>query len=215
VTLALGARLGPYEIVSPIGAGGMGEVYRARDTRLDRSVAVKVLPARLSSNPDLRSEVGRHPRVNWCGFADDGRRIVSVSQKFIRMWDAATWSVRCACPTHASVSAVAWSSDGRRLMVGAGTTPQLLVLETMPARAAVATAWLHASRVEMIGPKRAGAPQVPCGACATWFPTQSSSLGGHVACPAGGTTQVLNPFVIEGDWRPIARAWQGLKSGGG
>ena len=44
MTLTSGTRLGPYEIVAPIGAGGMGEVYRARDTRLNRSVAVKVLP---------------------------------------------------------------------------------------------------------------------------------------------------------------------------
>ena len=46
-----GTQLGPYEIVSPIGAGGMGEVYKAKDTRLDRSVAIKVLPSHLSSNP--------------------------------------------------------------------------------------------------------------------------------------------------------------------
>jgi hypothetical protein len=69
--------------------------------------------------------------------------------------------------------------------------------------------------VQMIGPKRAGTPLVQCGACATWFPTQSSSLGGQVACQACGTTLVLNPLVIEGDWRPIAKAWQGRKSGDG
>src|SRR6516164_810758 len=44
MSLALGQRLGPYEVVSPIGAGGMGEVYRARDTRLERIVALKILP---------------------------------------------------------------------------------------------------------------------------------------------------------------------------
>jgi eukaryotic-like serine/threonine-protein kinase len=52
VTLASGTRLGPYEILSPIGAGGMGEVYRARDTRLGREAAIKVLPAELASSAD-------------------------------------------------------------------------------------------------------------------------------------------------------------------
>ena len=52
MTLAAGSRLGPYEIVAPIGAGGMGEVYRARDERLKRDVAVKVLPASYSQDAD-------------------------------------------------------------------------------------------------------------------------------------------------------------------
>jgi len=55
--------LGPYEIVSPLGAGGMGEVYRARDTRLEREVAVKVLPANLSSDPSLRQRLEREARA--------------------------------------------------------------------------------------------------------------------------------------------------------
>ena len=54
MSLASGTRLGPYEILAPLGAGGMGEVYRARDTRLDRTVAVKILPAHLSSDATLR-----------------------------------------------------------------------------------------------------------------------------------------------------------------
>jgi len=61
--LSAGTRLGPYEIVSPIGAGGMGEVYRATDTRLDRTVAIKVLPAHLSSNPDLRARFEREAKA--------------------------------------------------------------------------------------------------------------------------------------------------------
>jgi eukaryotic-like serine/threonine-protein kinase len=62
VGLANGTKLGPYEILAPLGAGGMGEVYRARDTRLGRDVAIKVLPAHLSSNPDLRQRMEREAR---------------------------------------------------------------------------------------------------------------------------------------------------------
>src|SRR6266850_2756418 len=54
VALTSGTRLGPYEVLTPLGAGGMGEVYRARDTRLDRIVAVKILPSHLSDNVTLR-----------------------------------------------------------------------------------------------------------------------------------------------------------------
>jgi serine/threonine protein kinase len=61
--LSAGAMLGPYEIQSPLGAGGMGEVYRARDTRLDRSVAIKILPAHLSLNPEAKQRFDREARA--------------------------------------------------------------------------------------------------------------------------------------------------------
>lgn len=61
--LTSGTKLGPYEIQSPLGAGGMGEVYRARDTRLERDVAVKVLPANLSSDPNLRQRLEREGKA--------------------------------------------------------------------------------------------------------------------------------------------------------
>ena len=57
------SRLGPYEIIAPLGAGGMGEVYRARDTRLAREVAVKVLSERFAGDPDLRSRFEREARA--------------------------------------------------------------------------------------------------------------------------------------------------------
>ena len=61
--LSTGARLGPYEIVAPLGAGGMGEVYRARDTRLDRTVAIKILPAQFSSDPVRKQRFEREAKT--------------------------------------------------------------------------------------------------------------------------------------------------------
>jgi serine/threonine protein kinase len=63
MTLTSGTKLGPYEIQSQLGAGGMGEVYRACDTRLDRTVAVKVLASHLSSSPELKQRMEREGRA--------------------------------------------------------------------------------------------------------------------------------------------------------
>src|SRR6266478_3418371 len=63
MALTPGIKLGPYEIIAPLGAGGMGEVYRARDTRLDRDVAIKVLPASLSSDVSLRQRLEREAKA--------------------------------------------------------------------------------------------------------------------------------------------------------
>src|ERR1700686_3088299 len=81
MSLNAGTRLGPYEIVSSAGAGGMGEVYRARDTRLDRTVAIKVLPTHLAGRAELRERFGReaktiaslnHPHI--CTLYDTGHQ---------------------------------------------------------------------------------------------------------------------------------------------
>src|SRR5713226_3503416 len=61
--LAPGTKLGPYEIAAPLGAGGMGEVYRARDTRLERTVAIKILPAQLSSDPVRKQRFEREAKT--------------------------------------------------------------------------------------------------------------------------------------------------------
>jgi serine/threonine protein kinase len=63
MTLAAGIRLGPYEILAPLGAGGMGEVYKARDTRLDRTVAIKILSSIIASDPVYRARFEREAKA--------------------------------------------------------------------------------------------------------------------------------------------------------
>jgi len=81
MALTTSTKLGPYEIQSPLGAGGMGEVYRARDTRLDRTVAIKILPAHLSDNPEAKQRFDREARAisslnhpNICTLYDIGQQ---------------------------------------------------------------------------------------------------------------------------------------------
>jgi Tol biopolymer transport system component len=80
MSLEAGKKLGPYEIIEPIGAGGMGEVYKARDTRLDRTVAIKVLPADFADRSDLKERFDREARAvsnlnhpNICALYDVGQ----------------------------------------------------------------------------------------------------------------------------------------------
>jgi Serine/threonine protein kinase len=63
MTLTAGTRLGPYEILAAVGAGGMGEVYRAKDTRLERTVAIKVLPQHLSQSEEVRQRFEREAKT--------------------------------------------------------------------------------------------------------------------------------------------------------
>ena len=63
MTLSAGLRIGTYTIVAPLGAGGMGEVYRGRDSRLDREVAIKILPAALASDPERLARFEREAKV--------------------------------------------------------------------------------------------------------------------------------------------------------
>ena len=63
MALSAGTRLGPYEILAPLGAGGMGEVYRTKDTRLDRTVAIKVLPPETAADPHLKARFEREARA--------------------------------------------------------------------------------------------------------------------------------------------------------
>src|SRR6266498_1988932 len=95
MTLSSGARLGPYEILAPLGAGGMGEVYRARDPRLGREVAIKVLPASFSQDVDrlrrfeqeARAGVLNHPNITAetrTGRRELWRRCPTAMREFFR-----------------------------------------------------------------------------------------------------------------------------------
>jgi hypothetical protein len=111
MALLSGAKLGPYEIQSPLGAGGMGEVYRARDTRLDRIVAVKILSTHLSDNPEIKQRFEREARTisslnhaNICQLYDIGSQ--NGTDSLVMEFLEAYWN--------------AWSQDGKRLYFANG-----------------------------------------------------------------------------------------------
>ena len=105
MALSPGTRLGPYEIQSAIGAGGMGEVYKARDTRLDRTVAIKILPEALAADPQFRDRFDREARTisqfthpNICTLYDVGEH-AGTSFLVMELLDGETLENRCARAT--------------------------------------------------------------------------------------------------------------------
>ena len=126
-----GEKLGPYEILSPLGAGGMGEVYKARDTRLDRFVAIKVLPEHIAKREDLRQRFERearavaslkHPHI--CVLHDIGNQegIGYMVMEYMEGGDLASMPEPKATVTHAVVAMVATLADGVRALHEAGLT---------------------------------------------------------------------------------------------
>jgi hypothetical protein len=122
VGLAPGHKLRRYEIQSALGAGGMGEVYRARDTRLDRTVAIKILPAHLSDNPEAKQRFDREARAisslnhpNICTLYDVGHQhgfATGVSH---------SGSVLGKLNSHMSMKTIP-QMQGRRIRRSAGTS---------------------------------------------------------------------------------------------
>ena len=95
MSLRTGTKLGPYEILAHIGAGGMGEVYKAKDTRLDRTVAIKVLPSHLADNPDLKQRFEREARaVSSLNHLTSARSTTSVSKTAPTSWSWSTSKAR-------------------------------------------------------------------------------------------------------------------------
>ena len=103
MALDAGTRLGPYEVVALIGAGGMGEVYKASDTRLNRTVAIKVLPPYWADSPDMKARFDReaqtiasltHPHI--CTLHDIGRE-ATVGERVTRSSSPPAARGFCAC----------------------------------------------------------------------------------------------------------------------
>lgn len=115
MTLRTGDRLGPYEIILPLGAGGMGEVYKAKDTRLGREVAIRVLPAHLSAIAEVRARFERegraisqlnHPHI--CSLHDIGHQ------------DGIDYLRKTTLTSElASLQGLAWSQGGREIWFSA------------------------------------------------------------------------------------------------
>jgi eukaryotic-like serine/threonine-protein kinase len=119
VSLSPGSRLGPYEIVTLLGSGGMGEVYRARDTRLDRTVAIKVLPEALAADPQFRTRFDReartisqldHPHI--CALHDVGEQD-GVAYLVMQYLEGETWRRGSSEPRPAIRPVVGWHSTAR------------------------------------------------------------------------------------------------------
>ena len=119
--LAAGTRLGPYEVLAPVGVGGMGEVYKARDTRLDRTVAIKVLPEALAADPQFRERFDREARTisrlahpNICTLFDVGEE-AGTAFLVMELLEGETLESRCvrasAKGSGNSVSLTIWISS--------------------------------------------------------------------------------------------------------
>ena len=99
MTLTATSRLGPYEVIAPLGAGGMGEVYKGRDTRLERTVAIKILPSELAGDPQFRDRFDREAKTisalnhpNICTLYDVGEAVSPALKAGRRAPPFATWS---------------------------------------------------------------------------------------------------------------------------
>ena len=107
MALTRGARLGPYEIIAALGAGGMGEVYRARDPRLDRDVAIKILPAAFAADADRVARFQReartlaslnHPHIGGIHGIEDADGVTALVMEMVEGEDLAERLARGAMP---------------------------------------------------------------------------------------------------------------------
>ena len=200
MTLTPGAKLGPYEIVAPLGAGGMGEVYRAHDTRLGRDVAIKVLPEHLSASPDVRARFEREARTvsslnhpNICTLYDVGREgdIDYLVMELRRGRDARRSGSRRARVPAAEVLAIG-IADRRRARSRAPGRHRAPGLEARQHHARPS----GGAKLMDFGLARAGAPGRSRRASLTQSPTMTRPLTAEGSIV--GTFQYMAPEQLEG-----------------
>ncbi len=195
--LAPGSKLGPYEIASPLGAGGMGEVYKARDTRLDRTVAIKILPAHLSGDPLLRQRFEReakavsslnHPHI--CTLHDVGSQDGTdyLVMEFLEGETLAARLEKGPLPLAQVLKCGIQISDAldkahRQGVVHRDLKPGNVMLTTAGAK------------LLDFGLAKAGAPIAP-GSSLTVAPTRTSPVTQHGTIV--GTFQYMSPEQVEG-----------------
>src|SRR5689334_2541620 len=199
--LIAGTRLGPYEIVSPLGAGGMGEVYRARDARLGRDVAVKVLAAHLNSHDGARSRFEREARLisginhpNVCALYDVGRES-STDYLVMELVDGESLATRIArgpLPTAEVLRIGSQIADALEVAHRAGVVHR----DLKPANILLARS---GAKLMDFGLARAGGA-VRMGSASGPALTQAATMGGPLTTEGSivGTFQYMAPEQLEG-----------------
>ncbi|PYT62956.1 MAG: hypothetical protein DMG42_37095 [Acidobacteria bacterium] len=186
MSLPSGTKLGPYEIQSPLGAGGMGEVYRARDTRLERTVAIKVLPNHLSSDPESKQR-----------FEREARAISSLNHPHIcALYDIGTRDIRPGAERHQDFSPSA-------LVLPLGR-PCLILLESPSLKASGSSRCEPESQASSRSPQPANPPE---NASTAWL---------YELCPPfglGTKVHATKRHKLTHHWGPESEAYLGPENG--
>src|SRR5687768_1478025 len=205
--LSAGTRMGPYEVESAIGAGGMGEVYKARDTRLERSVAIKVLPHHLASSSDLRARLEREARAisslqhpNICVLHDVGHDAESTTDYLVMEFlEGETLAKRLAkgsMPVEQVLKVAVEIADAldkahKQGLVHRDLKPGNVMLTKSGAK--LMDFGLAKAQMVLAGASTAGAPSFTAAATANSPATPLTAAGSIV-----GTYQYMSPEQIEG-----------------
>ena len=205
MSLSAGTRLGPYEILTPLGAGGMGEVYKARDTRLDRTVAIKILPDTLAADPQFRDRFEReakaiaaltHPHI--CTLYDVGRHegIDYLVMEHLEGQTLADRLTKGALPLDQALAIATQLADALSTAHRAGITHRdVKPGHVMLTKSGAGSTGSPQAKLLDFGLAKVSAP-VMAGAGASMLPTSPPNLTAQGAIL--GTFQYMAPEQLEG-----------------